>query len=228
MEDKATITKESEQKTETVNQEVQPSEFEKQKKPFSLHDRLSKATEHKTFSAPAPEPEKPKETSKQNSLGLGSDDDFEEKKTETKKPDSGSAGKKEEGPITEKTKRASARTAVGMLDLTQRGIFQPLQTWKFKRKFTNEEIEKIDLIEDKEDAKLEEKEIALKKKWNRLLKKYNKKYEDVPMKEKEKQDLEEAFYNYFDYKEKTLSPEWFIGMAVVNSIGGRAIDLITD
>ena len=214
-----------------------------EKKQISLQERLAKSTEKKDFKATVTAADTPKGAKAADDF-FGSDDDFEqpaalaasapssEKKTEEEKESSTeqkterSAGSK--GPITEKAKWSSARTAVGMLDLTQKGIFTPLHTWKFNKKFSSEEKEKILDIEDKEAALLDDKEKALKRKWDRLLKKYEKKKEQIPLNEQERKDLESAFYNYFDYKQKELSPEWFIGMAIVNSIGSRTIDLITD
>ncbi len=65
-------------------------------------------------------------------------------------------------------------------------------------------------------------------KFEKLMAKMNRKLDAVPLEETEKKDLEEAFYSYFDFKEKTLPPEWFVGLAITNSIGKRAIDLFTD
>jgi hypothetical protein len=130
--------------------------------------------------------------------------------------------------ITEKAKRASARTAVGMLDLTQKSLFTPLLTSKYKKKFSKEEQDKLLEIEFKDKKELEGDDLALSNKFEKLMGRMNKKIDAIPLEESEKTDLEEAFFSYFDYKEKTLPPEWFVGMAVVNAIGKRAIDVFTD
>jgi hypothetical protein len=191
---------------------------------IELQKRLSMATERK------PEPE----IKKVDVSFFGTDDEAEataavNKVTEELSVKTESKENKAQ-PITEAAKRASARTAVGMLDLTLQSLLTPIHGWKFKRKFKSEEIKKIDeYIDDTTIDKLEaEEDKKLKRRWDRLLKKYEKKKDAIPLDEKEKKDLETAFYQYFDFKEKTLPPEWFIGMAITNAVGKRAIDLIAD
>lgn len=157
-----------------------------------------------------------------------SNSDFEQPKTEEKS----TVAPGPHGPpvekITDKAKRSSARTAVGMLDLFQRGLFTPIINNKYKKKFTGDEISKLELIIDVEKKGLENEDLKLRNKWDRLMKKRDKKIDSIPFEETEKKDIEEAFYTYFDFKEKTLPPEWFVGMAVLNSFGKRAIDAFTD
>lgn len=147
-----------------------------------------------------------------------------------KDPDPKAEPKAEAKPakITDAAKRSSARTAVNMLDLTQKGLFTPLITRKYKKKFTPEEQERILVNETKKKKDLSEEDQLLGAKFEKMMLRMNKKLDAVPLEETEKQDLEEAFYSYFDFKEKTLPPEWFVGLAITNSIGKRAIDLLTD
>jgi hypothetical protein len=130
--------------------------------------------------------------------------------------------------VTDAAKRSSARTAVSMLDLTQKGLFTPLIIRKYKKKFTPEEQERVLLNETKKKKDLTEEDQLLGAKFEKLMAKMNKKLDAIPLEDSEKTDLEEAFYSYFDFKEKTLPPEWFVGLAITNSIGKRAIDLFTD
>lgn len=193
-------------------------------KPINLAERLALATEKK------PEPK----NIKIDTSFFGSDDDFEPKaeeeiktvKEDEKKPDP----IKPAGNITEKAKRSSAAVAVGMLDMTMQSILTPIHGWKFKRKFKKDEVTKIEeYIDDSTLDQLEkEEDKQLKRKWDRLFNKYEKKKNAIPLEGKEKQDLENAFFEYFNFKETTLPPEWFVGMAIVNAVGKRAIDLITD
>jgi len=129
--------------------------------------------------------------------------------------------------ITDKAKKASARTAVNMLNLLQRGIFPPILNYKVQKKFTPEEIERLEEVQDAAKSALDDKDLALRNKFDRIMKSHNKKIEAVPFTETEEDDLEQAFYAYFDFKEKTLPPEWFLYMAVINTLGKRTIDVFT-
>lgn len=192
---------------------------------LTLEQRLAIATERK------PEPEK----LKVDTSFFGSDDDeaIETNKATEAKPanvdNKDTQENKPTAPITEKAKRSSASVAVGMLDMTFQTILTPIHGWKFKRKFKADEVKKLDdYVADSTLDDLDESDKKLKRKWDRLLKNYEKKKDAIPLADKEKQDLENAFYQYFSFKEKTLPPEWFVGMAVINSLGKRAIDLIVD
>lgn len=131
--------------------------------------------------------------------------------------------------LSKDVKEASARTAVGMLDFSQKLIFVPLLSWKFKKRFTPEEVKRLDAgVEDAKKEDLNDEDYKLRSKWDRLLKKHLKKIEAVPLEETEKADLEKAFYMYMDVKNKELPPEYFLGLTIITSIGKRAIDVITD
>jgi hypothetical protein len=140
---------------------------------------------------------------------------------------SGPEQKKAESKITDKAKHASARTAVNMINLFQKGLFPPILNYKFQKKFTDEEKTKILDVQNKDKKDLEGEDLALRNKFDRLMKAHNKKIDAVPFTEVEEQDMETAFFTYFDYKEKTLPPEWFIGMTIANTLGKRFIDVFT-
>lgn len=137
---------------------------------------------------------------------------------------------KPSGKITDKAKRASARTATGMLDMLQKSICLPILSYKYKKKFTPEEITALDeknLI-DKGKEELSGDDLQLRNKWDRLMSKYEKKAAAVPLTEPEEEDLNEAFYSYFDFTETTLSPGWFVGFAVAKTLGKRVVDIVTE
>lgn len=185
----------------------------------SIHDVLEEQTEIK-----APSQEQPK-------IWDFTDAEVVEEAEEEKTTQPDTEDKKQKpGKITDKAKQASARTAVGMLNLLQKGIFTPIISYKYKKKFTDEEITRLDegqLIDKKKDE-LQPEDLALRNKWDRLMKKCERKLEEIPLDETEKKDLEEAFFAYFDYKEKTLPPEWFVAFACINAIGKRAVDVFTE
>jgi hypothetical protein len=182
-----------------------------------LEERLSQSTEFK------PEPE---------SLNVDTSFFNEKEAAFTHSADRNEQGHEHEPTkpkVTESAKRGSARVAVGMLDLTLQSILTPLHGWKFKRKFKKSEIEKLDShVADSPLDDLEADERKLKVKWERLIRKHEKKVAAIPMSETERTDLEDAFYQYLDIKEKTLPSEWFIGMGIINVISKRVIDVAVD
>lgn len=189
----------------------------------NLHDLLNQATETK----------EPSKTVSSHTWNIEDAEVIEntpaqQTNTETEeiKPVDNLAEKK----VTDKAKRASARTAVNMLDLLQKSLFTPVLSIKYKKKFTHEEITKLEdknLVDAKKDD-LHDEDLLLRNKWDRLMKRCAKKIDEIPLTDEEKKDMEEAFYAYFDLKETTLSPTWFIGINVVNAMGKRAIDVFTE
>jgi hypothetical protein len=131
-------------------------------------------------------------------------------------------------PATKDEKLASARIAVGMMDLTFKSLFTPLINHRFKKKFTVEEIDRLETVADADKKKLTDEDLDLRNKWDRLMKKRDQKLETIPIEGEEKDDLETAMYTYFDVTGKKLSPEWFVGMALIRSLGNRCVDTFTD
>lgn len=201
---------------------------------ISLQDRLRIATETKTPGTstvtPKVEPVTPqvKETVQATvkKSPWNSDDDFVEPKpkptTTTEQTES------QEPKVTEKAKRASARTVVGMYDMSQKALFIPLLNRKYKKKFTEEEIERLDQVADANKALLGQEDFKLRSKWDNLMVKRDIKVKAVPMNKEEKQDTEEMLYGYFDATNTVISPAWGLVFALINTTGKRVIDLTTD
>ncbi len=208
-----------------------------------LLTRLSAVTERKE-----PGTQKAKDKTS-TSYWESSDDDFESvevpeknsleinKESAPAKKSETIPGKKEEpkteGKISERVKLGSAKTAVGMIDLTCKGLLTPILTYKTKKKLEKTFDEKqTKLIEEKlMDAELNELDAAekrIKKRFDSIMAKYQKKVDAIPMSEPEKKDMTDAFYNYFDYTQTSLSPGWYLGMAITDTVGKRMIDVLTD
>lgn len=180
-----------------------------------------------------------------NSFWNATDDDFEKPKEKEKpkpdtekpevKPDKPTATDtdKTPGKVTEKMKLGSANTAVGMIDFTQRLLITPIHTYKLKKKiekqFTADQLELVNTkLYEADEKGLEPEELRLKKTFDSLMTKYQKKVDKVAMDETEKKELHDAFYNYFDFTEKPLSPNWYLAMAIINSTGGKIMDAFTE
>jgi hypothetical protein len=158
-----------------------------------------------------------------------SESDFEtpEKKPEVKTE---TENKAEKSPkLTEQLKKGSARTAVNMLDFTNKALLTPVMNYKLKKKLAKSFTEKqIEIIENANEEDADETEKKLFAKLEKIIAKHTKKIDAIPFQPEEKEDLESAFYNYFDYTETALSPGWYLGLAITNTMGKRIIDVITD
>lgn len=154
-------------------------------------------------------------------------DDFESTEKPTQPTETTQQGE-EPKKITTAMKQASARTAVGMLDFTQKLILRPIANYKFKKKFTSNEINRISEIDNANKATLSDEDLKIRNKWDKLLKKHIKITEAIPLNETEEKDLEKIFFNYFDIKEKTLDPGYLVAFGIINCLGKRAIDVFIE
>jgi hypothetical protein len=135
---------------------------------------------------------------------------------------------KEATEISNKAKHASARIAVGMLDLTQKSIFIPLLNRKYKKKFNDKEIERLEEIADANKSTLDETDMRIRTKFDRLMKKRDKKIDAVELEDQERKDLESAFYTYMDVTGNNVPPEYLLMIGIMNTVGKRGIDLFMD
>jgi hypothetical protein len=160
-------------------------------------------------------------------------DDFaEEKKTNnTAAPKAENKTEVQTGPVTKISqgmKEASANSIIGIVDITSQ-LFIPIHNKKFQKKFNEEEIKKLDTLTDKEEDDIDDKDdLALKKKFERLIKRHNKKIDQIPLNESEKKDMKTQLMAYMDYKEKALPPEIGLVFCFMNILGKRIIDVSTD
>jgi hypothetical protein len=151
----------------------------------------------------------------------------EDKNTEEESEETKGGEKKRK--LTQKAKEDSARTAVGVLDLTQKIILTPIVTYKFKKKFTAAEVDRLDTgIDDANKDTLDDEDLRIRNKWDKLFKKYDKAKEAIPFTDPEKSELEGHFTTYMDIKEKELPPELLLYMSIANVLGRRIVDVIFD
>ncbi len=206
-------------------------------KVLSLTERMKLATETKTPTKTIVTPvtnviTKPTEL-KKNGSGWNFKDDFETvpetttANTTTTTAQNGTVAP-EQKRLTQAMKQASARTAVGMLDFSQKLILKPIVNYKFKKKFTAVEINRIDVVDGANKATLSDEDLKIRNKWDKLMKKRDKTIEGIPLTEVEEKDLEKIFYNYFDVKEKELDPGYLVAFGIINTLGKRAIDIFID
>lgn len=171
---------------------------------------------------------------------MQTDDDFDtpppvaEKKPEPDKQPDGSDKPDEPatGKISVRLLEGSAQTAAGMVDLTTKSLLTPIVAWKFTQRlnkvFTEKEQDLIDSkLIDAEMDDLDKEEKRIKKRFESMIQKYEKKTGKIPQTDAEKKQLQDCFYNYFEYTQQTMSPGWYLGMGIVDVVGGKAIDALT-
>ena len=106
-------------------------------------------------------------------------------------------------------------------------------TWKinskFKNKITEEQIEKLTVLEDipKEKISKEEDKMLLSK-WERLMDKRDKKLGRLPMKEQNKSNMKEAFAAYHQATGKAMAPELLLVLAIVTHASEKGTEIFSD
>jgi hypothetical protein len=210
------------------NAQIEDTEFEEIKpvtetKPANenadLLSRMQQITERK----------EPSKTTSASSSFNWDEDDFEAQPQPKKTATPEKKAEEEPAKVTDKAKKASARTLVGMMDFTQKTILTPILNAKFKKKFSPEEVDRLDNVIDADPEKLfDDRDKSLKSKWDRLAAKLEKKKASIPFTDTEKSDMESFAYDYFDAKETSLGPEWGIAFSFINIVGKRVIDVVFD
>jgi hypothetical protein len=162
---------------------------------------------------------------KMSSAAWNSDEDFSKAPEAKKQEETNESGKK---VPTEKEKRGGARSIVGTINMTQRIIFTKLADNRFKKKFSLEEMNRLDQVADASLANLDDEDRRIRNKFDRLIRKHNKTLEGIQFSSDEVKDFEEAFYLIQDESGKAL-PVWLFALfAGINSIGKRAMDIYFD
>lgn len=191
----------------------------------NLLDAVSEATEYKN----------PGSTDK--SFEWKFDEDGNGKETEVEDPpgeETGQSEKEKTGdkkkPLTHAVKDESAEAATGMLDLLQTAICTPLVSYKYKEKFSDAEIDRLDTsnIIDAKLESLKDDDLTLRNKWDRLMTKCERKLEKIPLKANARANVKNAFYKYFEVKQTSMPIEWYIGFTIADSLISRVIDVMTD
>jgi len=187
----------------------------------SLDERLDRVTQEKNASAESTE-------QKDNSNFFSKDENDFDPEPKTKNENEESTEEKPAQRLTRDMKIASANSIIGMINITTR-IFIPIHNRKFQKKFTKEEILKLDkLVYKNSDQITDHEEISLKNKFDKLIKKHNKKLENVPLSEAEEKDLQTQLIAYMDFKNKTIPPEIGLLFNAISIIGNRVVDVTTD
>lgn len=157
---------------------------------------------------------------------------WDDAEIEPKKPETAPATNATEGTktaITPAMYKASARTAVATLNLTQVTLFRPLLNWRFnktlQKKFKPEDLERAWELEIENATPVNDHEKGLKSRIKKYLYQRDQKLSAIPFTTEEETDLELAFTEYFKAKQITMSPEVLLYCALASSIGKRGIDV---
>ncbi len=188
-----------------------------------LADKLDEVTAGKTPGEQSPEASK--------NANFWNEKDEEEpeptKQSDPAQPNTPNAEKPLQKISTE-IKEASANSVIGMLDIALR-ILTPAYNKKFYKKFTKEEVLKLDKLQYlHSDNITDPDDLALRNKFDKLYKKHQKKMGDLPLNSTESKDLRTQLMAYMTHKNKVIPPEVGLIFTGVIIVGNRAIDLMTD
>lgn len=189
-----------------------------------ISDFFSSETEHKT---PALESTVEKAISDWGS-------DFDTAKASAAEPKPAQTVHSEKAPesvvklITTKEAEASATVTIGITDLIQRTILNIVLNKKFAKKFTEEQMEIVDRVEDLPDDRLSPEETSLKRRFNKSFAKYEKTGENIPFTKPEKDEMKEILSEYFIVTGESVSPKLLLVGAFVDKIGKRVATIMFD
>ncbi|OFY83646.1 MAG: hypothetical protein A3F72_15325 [Bacteroidetes bacterium RIFCSPLOWO2_12_FULL_35_15] len=130
--------------------------------------------------------------------------------------------------ITQIEAEASATVTIGVVDLMQRTILNIILNKKFEKKFTEDQIEIVDRVEDLPDDKLTPEEVSLKKRFNKSFAKYEKTGETIPFNAVEKDEMKEILAEYYKVTGKAVSPNLLLAGAFIDKIGKRVATIMFD
>lgn len=196
-----------------------------------LLNELAKATEQKaskTEEKPAIKPEAEQAPAASESNFWQMDDMEPEKPIVVPEQKNNTIVEVKPTKLTEKAIKHSAAVAVGMIELTQSGLMLPILKRKFKKKFTEAEYDRYEEIFGLPDSSLKDEDKQLIAKMKKAADKYEKLKAAIPFTKDEDEQLETAFYKYFEYKQIELPPGMHLAFACVNVVGKRIIDVVFD
>ncbi len=204
---------------------------------FDMLAELSKSTDVKTNSKVQSADATTNAETKTNSLvktdSSWEADDFTpellpKKQTETTTTVDAPEDKKAGKQITDKVVESSARTAIGMLDITQRTVLTLVVERKFQKQFTKDEQERIIEKTNADVATLTDADKQLIERYNKLDAKKDRTLKKIPFQPQEETDLAEVFGRYFKEKQIELPVGAHMAFAVINVIGQRVLDVVFD
>lgn len=133
----------------------------------------------------------------------------------------------EKPKITAEAARNSAKVAVGMLDITQSGLFSVMLKRKFRKKYSQKELDWLENNPGKTESD-DETERKIIEKHQKLELRLTKKMDAIPFKKDEEEQLVGSIAMYFKEKQIELPPSYLLVFAVVDVIGTRAISVMSE
>ncbi len=192
-----------------------------------LLNRLNKVTERKEPGTIAPN-----QSTKASSFWSSSNDDFE---AEKKQPETTTTEKKEvtteqkEKSLNDTSFHNSGQNMTFFIETLTEGLGRFAISKKFKKRFSEPEKNALRAgLLDLPKSKLNDDQKQLIEKYNKLNSVREEKIKYLPFDEDESRIMEDAWFRYFKQKNKEMPPEWAVAMAVISTVGSRAIDIAID
>ena len=191
----------------------------------SLHDALDQATEHK------PESEFTQTGWDFDKVDQGAGEDAEAEPGEEK--EAGVEHKKtadglRKPKVPDEVKRASAETATATTEAVMEMIAFPIIDYKFKKKFSKDQLARGLELEDKEFETLNTEEQKLQARIKYALKTRDKKREAIPLDKDEKKGVMDAWYQYFKIKDAAIGPEVLLYLLLGRLLVNRTVEIARD
>lgn len=132
--------------------------------------------------------------------------------------------------VTREQAEIGSRMAVDLLNsVLLRPVGRAVVSRRFTRKFTSEEIDRIESenLGDRTDLE-DEGDKALQRKYNRLMKRMQEKQESMPIEDQERKDFESIMADYQQATGKTISPNIAILIKGLQILASRSYEAFTD
>ena len=144
-----------------------------------------------------------------------------EKKEENEKDKKTETVEAEKKIDAEKSGQTAAIICSGSIET----LFKLAERIVYIKQFTQEEKEKIVLIQDKDESDLDDKEKTLNRKFMRINKQHEKIMDKIDFDDDEVHAMAKGFTEYTRVTGKELSPNLILWSTIINAICSRSIDI---
>lgn len=192
--------------------------MEENSAPTNLHEILAQETETKAPSA-------------QKSKMWSFDEEEPSENETTEQGSSSSSGAKSKPDTAEdklKNQKASAETLTAMLDIVGDMGGNLVLDIKFRNKFTDEQFDRAQEIQDTPIDQLTGDDLTLRNKFDRLNKKRKEKSKELPLEGDDTERLNRTFLNYYKITGKEMGPEVLMYLGITQLLLSKARVIFMD
>jgi len=131
--------------------------------------------------------------------------------------------------VTEEEAHASAMTYVTIVETPIVGLGVFALNKRMKNKFTDKEIERGDDLYDRDESSITDPDdLALQRKFKRVVSKFERKKDALRFTEKEKKEMMPLLEEYVKVTGNTANPTLMLLCAFIDKVGKRVVDIFFD